>query len=99
MGWSSGQSSLHRYYSSFRPIQVPCSTSHSNAQSIGNVDKKRTTHASCDWRKAKKVGCEKGYNGWSFFSTSTNSAGYDLYEEIKKLTADFDNLMVTERQL
>ncbi len=52
-----------------------------------------------DWRKAKKVGCKKGYNGWSFFSTSTNSAGYDLYEEIKKLTADFDNLMVTERQL
>ena len=52
-----------------------------------------------DWRKKKKVGCKKGYNGWTFFSTSTNSNGYDLYEEIKKLTDNFDDLTVTERQL
>ena len=52
-----------------------------------------------DWRKKKKVGCEKSYNGWIFFSTSTNSAGYDLYTEIKKLTADFKDLIVTEIQL
>lgn len=52
-----------------------------------------------DWRKKKKAGCKKGYNGWVFFSTSTNSAGYNLYEEINKLTSDFDDLIVTERQL
>jgi len=52
-----------------------------------------------DWRKKKKAGCEKGYNGWIFFSTSTNSAGHELYQELKKLTADFNDLVVTERQL
>ena len=52
-----------------------------------------------DWRKKKKVGCEKGYDGWTFFSTSTNSAGYELYEEIKKLISDFKNLRVYERQI
>lgn len=52
-----------------------------------------------DWRKKKKLGCKKSYNGWIFFSTSTNSAGYDLYTEIKKLTTDFKDLIVTERQL
>jgi len=52
-----------------------------------------------DWRKKKKVGCEKGYDGWTFFSTSTNSAGYELYEEIEKLISDFKNLRVYERQI
>ena len=52
-----------------------------------------------DWRKAKKLGCIKKYDGWSFFSTSTNSAGYDLYEEINKLISEFDNLIAIERQL
>lgn len=52
-----------------------------------------------DWRKNKKAGCEKFNGNWIFFKTSTNSNGYNLYEEIKKLTADFDDLMVTERQL
>ena len=35
-----------------------------------------------DWRLKKKVGCQKEYEGWYFFSTSANSNGYDLYEEI-----------------
>ena len=52
-----------------------------------------------DWRRKKKVGCEKGYDGWTFFSTSTNSAGYELYEEIKKLVSEFKDLRVYERQL
>jgi len=52
-----------------------------------------------DWRKKKKVGCKKSYDGWIFFSTSTNSAGYDLYQEIRKLTANFKDLRVIERQL
>lgn len=52
-----------------------------------------------DWRKAKKVGCKKEYNGWNFFSTSTNSAGYNLYEEIKNMTSDFKDLTVIEKQL
>tara|TARA_R100000951_G_scaffold73304_1_gene61675 strand:+ start:175 stop:447 length:273 start_codon:yes stop_codon:yes gene_type:complete len=52
-----------------------------------------------NWREKKKVGCKKGYNGWSFFSTSTNSAGYELYQEIQKLISDFKNLRVYERQL
>ena len=52
-----------------------------------------------DWRKKKKVGCKKGYDGWTFFSTSTNSAGYELYEEIGKLISDFKNLRVYERQI
>lgn len=52
-----------------------------------------------NWRKKKKVGCEKRYDGWTFFSTSTNSAGYELYEEIQKLISDFKDLRVYERQL
>ena len=52
-----------------------------------------------DWRLKKQVGCRKDYNGWSFFHTSTNSNGYDLYEEINKACKDFKLLLVTERQL
>jgi hypothetical protein len=52
-----------------------------------------------DWRLKKKVGCKKGYEGWNFFSTSSNSNGYDLYEEIKNACKDFNLLSVTEKQL
>ena len=52
-----------------------------------------------DWRLKKKVGCKKGYNGWCFFSLSTNSNGYDLYEEVKNSCKDFDLLHVYERQI
>ena len=52
-----------------------------------------------DWRLKKQVGCRKDYNGWSFFRTSTNSNGYDLYEKINKACKDFELLFVTERQL
>ena len=53
-----------------------------------------------DWRKKKAVGCKKDYYyGWIFFSTSTNSDGYGLYEEIKKLCAPYKDLLVTETQL
>ena len=51
------------------------------------------------WRLNKKVGCEKSYDGWNFFSTSVNSNGYDLYEKIKNECKDFKLLLVTERQL
>ena len=51
------------------------------------------------WRLNKKVGCEKSYEGWNFFSTSANSNGYDLYEKIKNECKDFKLLLVTERQL
>ncbi len=52
-----------------------------------------------DWRLKKKVGCKKQYDGWSFFSTSANSNGYDLFEEIKNACKDFDLLFVREKQL
>jgi len=51
------------------------------------------------WRLNKKVGCEKRYDGWKFFSTSANSNGYDLYEKIKHECKDFKLLCVSERQL
>ena len=36
------------------------------------------------WREAKKLGMIKdSYYGWMFYSTSTNSNGYDLLEKIK----------------
>tara|TARA_R110002126_G_C10236677_1_gene480624 strand:- start:329 stop:622 length:294 start_codon:yes stop_codon:yes gene_type:complete len=52
-----------------------------------------------DWRLKKKVGCKKGYEGWTFFSTSANSNGYDLYEEINNACKDFNLLLITEQQL
>ena len=53
-----------------------------------------------DWRKKKAVGCKKDfYYGWIFFSTSTNSDGYGLYEQIKKLCEPYKDLSVIERQL
>ncbi len=52
-----------------------------------------------DWRLKKKVGCKKQYDGWSFFTASANSNGYDLYEEIKNACKDFDLLFVREKQL
>jgi len=53
-----------------------------------------------DWRKAKSLGCKKdGYWGWVLFSTSTNSDGYSLYEEIKKLTKDFGDIKAYERPI
>lgn len=52
-----------------------------------------------DWRFKKQVGCEKNYDGWYFYSASSNSNGYDLYEEIKNACKDFDLLFVSERQL
>ncbi len=51
------------------------------------------------WRLNKKVGCEKSYDGWNFFSTSANSNGYDLYEKIKHECKDFKLLFVSERQI
>ena len=36
------------------------------------------------WREAKKIGMKKdSYYGWIFYSTSTNSNGYELLEKIK----------------
>jgi|TARA_R110001599_G_scaffold244888_1_gene444892 hypothetical protein len=52
-----------------------------------------------DWRLKKKVGCKKQYQGWSFFTASANSNGYDLYEEINNACKDFNLLLVTEKQL
>ena len=51
-----------------------------------------------NWREAKKIGMVKKYDGWYFYSTSTNSNGYDLYEKIKQACGGF-NLCVSERQL
>lgn len=52
-----------------------------------------------NWREAKKIGMKKDYYyGWVFYSTATNSNGYDLYEKIKKACNGFD-LYVSERQL
>ena len=50
------------------------------------------------WREYKKLGMIKSYEGWVFYSTSTNSNGYDLYEKLKKECEGF-NLYVSERQL
>jgi hypothetical protein len=52
-----------------------------------------------NWREAKKIGMKKDYYyGWVFYSTSTNSNGYDLYIKIKNACKDF-NLSVIEKQL
>jgi hypothetical protein len=52
-----------------------------------------------NWRECKKIGMKKSpYYGWIFYSTSTNSNGYDLYEKINKACEGF-NLSVIERQL
>ena len=51
------------------------------------------------WREAKKMGFKKDfYYGWMFYSTSTNSNGYELFEKMR-LACDGFNLKVTERQL
>ena len=52
-----------------------------------------------NWRLKKEVGCTKDYDGWYFFTTSTNSNGYDLYEKIKEATKNFNDLEVSETQL
>ena len=52
-----------------------------------------------DWRLKKKVGCKKGYRGWTFFSASANSNGFDLYEEINNACKNFNLLLVTEKQI
>ncbi len=52
-----------------------------------------------NWRTAKQMGCKKDYHhGWIFFSTSTNTNGYNLYEEIKEACKD-KNVLVTYRDL
>lgn len=52
-----------------------------------------------NWREAKKIGMKKDYYyGWVFYSTATNSSGYDLYEKIKQACEGF-KLSVVERQL
>jgi len=52
-----------------------------------------------DWRTAKKMGCIKdGYYGWIFYSTSTNSNGYELYEKIEKACEGY-NMRVSCRDL
>ena len=52
-----------------------------------------------NWREYKKMGMKKdSYYGWIFYSTSTNSNGYDLYEKIKEACNGF-NLYVSENQL
>jgi len=52
-----------------------------------------------NWRLKKQVECTKDYDGWYFFTTSTNSNGYGLYEKIKEATKDFKELQVSETQL
>lgn len=53
-----------------------------------------------DWRKKKSLGCKKDYYwGWIFFSTSTNSDGYGLYQKIKELCSPYKDLLVTEKQV
>ena len=52
-----------------------------------------------NWRLKKQIDCVKDFDGWYFFTTSTNSNGYGLYEKIKNATKDFKDLEVSERQL
>lgn len=51
-----------------------------------------------NWREAKKLGMKKEFDGWYFYTTSTNSNGYELYEKIKKACKEF-NLFVSQNQL
>ncbi len=52
-----------------------------------------------NWREYKKMGLKKdSHYGWIFYSTSTNSNGYDLYEKIQKACSGF-NLFVLQFQL
>ena len=52
-----------------------------------------------DWRKAKSLGMKKDYShGWVFYTTSTNSNGYELFEKIQNVCKDF-SLRVTLRSL
>lgn len=47
--------------------------------------------SSMGWREAKKLGMKKdSYYGWMFYSTSTNSNGYDLLEKIQKVCSPYD---------
>jgi len=51
------------------------------------------------WREAKKLGMKKdSYYGWIFYSTSTNSNGYDLLEKIKIACAPY-NMRVSTYEL
>jgi hypothetical protein len=48
--------------------------------------------ANADWRKAKAAGAKKdSYHGWILFSTSTNSKGYELMQEIERISKAFDS--------
>tara|TARA_B110000285_G_C14835165_1_gene472736 strand:- start:379 stop:651 length:273 start_codon:yes stop_codon:yes gene_type:complete len=52
-----------------------------------------------NWREYKKLGMKRdSYHGWIFYSTSTNSNGYELYEKLNEVCKGF-NLFVSERQL
>ena len=52
-----------------------------------------------NWREAKKLGFTKDYYyGWTLYSTSTNSSGYDLFEKIQEACRGF-SVRVREKQL
>ena len=52
-----------------------------------------------NWREAKKLGFTKDYyHGWTLYSTSTNTRGYDLFEKIQEACKGF-SVMVREIQL
>jgi len=51
------------------------------------------------WREAKKLGMKKdSYYGWMFYSTSTNSNGYDLLEKIERACKPY-NMSITTYDL
>jgi len=52
-----------------------------------------------NWREAKKLGFTKDYYyGWTFYTTSTNTRGYDLFEKIQEACKGF-SVRVREKQL
>ena len=66
----------------------------------GYLDSSYISVQMCEpWRFNKKAGCKKGYRGWTFFSASANSNGFDLYEEINNACKNFNLLIVTEKQI
>ena len=59
----------------------------------------RVGRSGLNWREAKKLGFTKDfYYGWTLYSTSTNTRGYDLFEKIEEACKGF-SVSVTERQL
>lgn len=87
----------------YKDLQVKLDGIKANHKAKGNTGLDATyisiVASGMGWREAKKMGFKKdSYRGWIFYSTSTNSNGYDLFEKLEDACKGF-KLRVSERQL